>query len=269
MKPSKNPKPTLPGEEDKVDEGEFIPGVGGGGIGHVKLGDFGLSKIIAGAPTATPCGTMSYAAPEIVRDEKYATEVDMWAIGCVLYTLLAGYPPFYDPDTKVLMKKVAKGQYTFDSPWWNDISEDAKDIVSRLLTVNTEDRLNIKQFLDHPWIKQSKKQEDSKKATDTVKYSPDTNCDTKATNNKDPLRAEEMGESRLEARTPGFMNVRELFDVVFSAHRDGERNPKQASVEREMAAVNERRESSDESIHNKLDIENSVLLQKRDARKKE
>ncbi|CAI7678902.1 unnamed protein product [Penicillium pancosmium] len=268
MKPSKTPKPTLPGEEDKLDEGDFIPGVGGGGIGTVTLGDFGLSKVIAGVPTATPCGTMSYAAPEIVRDEKYTTGVDMWAIGCVLYTLLAGYPPFYDPDTKVLMKKVSKGQYTFDSPWWNDISNDAKDIVSRLLTVNTEERLNIEEFLAHPWITQPGKTEKSKEAKNTPQKAHDTNGDTKTAKTPELPATEAIRESRVEARTPGFMNVRELFDVVFSAHRNGQDESQKESPEAKFIAATERRESSDESIHDKLDIENSKLMQKRDARKK-
>ncbi|KAJ6000004.1 hypothetical protein N7481_000413 [Penicillium waksmanii] len=269
MKPSKTPKPTLRGEEDKLDEGDFIPGVGGGGIGVVTLGDFGLSKIIAGVPTATPCGTMSYAAPEIVRDEKYTTEVDMWAIGCVLYTLLAGYPPFYDPDTKVLMRKVAKGQYTFDSPWWNDISNDAKDIVSRLLTVNTDERLNIEEFLAHPWITQSGKKENPKESKNAPQNAPDTNGDTKTAKTPEVPATEAIREARVEARTPGFMNVRELFDVVFSAHQHGQNETQKESPEANFVAATERRESSDESIHDKLDIVNSTLLQKRHARKKE
>lgn len=269
MKPSTTPKPTLPGEEDKLDEGDFIPGVGGGGIGTVTLGDFGLSKILGGAPTATPCGTMSYAAPEIVRDEKYTTGVDMWAIGCVLYTLLAGYPPFYDPDTKVLMKKVAKGQYTFDSPWWNDISKDAKDIVSRLLTVNTDERLSIEEFLAHPWVTQPGKTDQPQDSNDTPQNIRDTNGDTKTPNISEISATDALRESRVEARTPGFMNVRELFDVVFTAHRDGQDKEQKESPEAKFVAATEKRESSEESIHDKLDIESSVLLQKREARKKQ
>lgn len=70
----------------------------------------------------TPCGTVGYTAPEIVKDERYTTSVDMWALGCVLYTLLCGFPPFYDESINVLTEKVAKGYYTFLSPWWDDIS---------------------------------------------------------------------------------------------------------------------------------------------------
>ena len=119
--PSKNPV-IRQYDEEKEDEGEFIPGVGGGGIGRVKVADFGLSKVIWNEETMTPCGTVGYTAPEIVKDERYSKSVDMWALGCVLYTLLCGFPPFYDESINVLTEKVARGYYTFLSPWWDDIS---------------------------------------------------------------------------------------------------------------------------------------------------
>ena len=119
--PSKNPQPQQ-FDEEKEDEGEFLPGVGGGGIGLVKIADFGLSKIVWNEQTMTPCGTVGYTAPEIVKDERYSKSVDMWALGCVLYTLLCGFPPFYDESINVLTEKVARGHYTFLSPWWDTIS---------------------------------------------------------------------------------------------------------------------------------------------------
>ncbi|KAI9225861.1 MAG: kinase-like domain-containing protein [Piptocephalis tieghemiana] len=140
-----------PHRESKVDEGKFCPGQGGGGIGRVVLADFGLSKVVWTEETATPCGTIGYTAPEIVRDERYSTGVDMWALGCVLYTMLCGFPPFYDENVRQLTEKVARGQYTFLSPWWDDISPEAKDLVSHLLEVDPAKRYLITQFLEHPW----------------------------------------------------------------------------------------------------------------------
>jgi serine/threonine-protein kinase RCK2 len=118
-------------DENKEDEGEFIPGVGGGGIGRVKIADFGLSKVVWNEQTKTPCGTVGYTAPEIVKDERYSNSVDMWALGCVLYTLLCGFPPFYDESISVLTEKVAKGSYTFLSPWWDEISTSCKFNLSQ------------------------------------------------------------------------------------------------------------------------------------------
>lgn len=142
-------------DENKQDEGVFIPGVGAGGIGVIKLADFGLSKIIWDANTMTPCGTVGYTAPEIVNDQRYSKSVDMWSLGCVLYTILCGFPPFYDENVSTLTEKVAQGQYEFLSPWWDEISKGAKDLVSHLLTVDPRRRYTITEFLNHPWITQS------------------------------------------------------------------------------------------------------------------
>jgi serine/threonine protein kinase len=100
--------------------------VGGGGIGCIKLADFGFSKVIWSENTATPCGTVGYTAPEIVKDERYSTGVDIWALGCVMYTLLCGFPPFYDDNVDQLTEKVARGEFSFLSPWWDPISESGK-----------------------------------------------------------------------------------------------------------------------------------------------
>lgn len=153
--------PTQPGDEDKEDEGEFVEGLGGGTIGAVKICDLGLSKQIWEATTMTPCGTVGYTAPEIVKDERYSKSVDMWALGCVLYTLLCGFPPFYDESIQVLTEKVARGQFTFLSPWWDPISEEAKDLISHLLCIDPNERYTINQFLKHPWMQKVKKKDSS------------------------------------------------------------------------------------------------------------
>ncbi|KAI0534686.1 CAMK/CAMK1 protein kinase [Xylaria digitata] len=209
--PSKVPKPKQPGDEDKVDEGEFIPGVGSGGIGHIQIADFGLSKIVWDRQTMTPCGTVGYTAPEIVKDERYSKSVDMWALGCVLYTLLCGFPPFYDESIEVLTEKVAKGQFTFLSPWWDDISKSAQDLISHLLTVDPDKRYTIKEFLSHPWIQGS----------------GPTPRDEKKLQDSERLRAFDAsrlidGERRMDFRSPGAVNLREIFDVGYSVHRQEE-----------------------------------------------
>ncbi|KAL1878091.1 hypothetical protein VTK73DRAFT_8052 [Phialemonium thermophilum] len=211
--PSKHPKPKQPGDEDKVDEGEFIPNVGSGGIGRIKIADFGLSKVVWDNQTMTPCGTVGYTAPEIVKDERYSKSVDMWALGCVLYTLLCGFPPFYDESIEVLTEKVAKGQYTFLSPWWDDISSSAKDLISHLLTVDPEKRFTIKEFLNHPWIR---KAEPTPPRDDRKAVGPDG-----------VLRAFDAskivdGEKRYDFRSPAAVNLREVFDVGYAVHRQEE-----------------------------------------------
>jgi serine/threonine protein kinase len=212
--PARNPKPKQPGDEDKVDEGEFIPGVGAGGIGQIKIADFGLSKIVWDNQTMTPCGTVGYTAPEIVKDERYSKSVDMWALGCVLYTLLCGFPPFYDESIEILTEKVAKGQYTFLSPWWDDISKSAQDLISHLLTVDPEKRYTITEFLQHPWVRQGSgpTPRDEKKAA----------ADGLDAGKAFDARRLVDGERRTDFRSPGAVNLREIFDVGYSVHRQEE-----------------------------------------------
>jgi serine/threonine-protein kinase RCK2 len=238
--PAKHPKPKQPGDEDKVDEGEFIPGVGAGGIGQIKIADFGLSKIVWDNQTMTPCGTVGYTAPEIVKDERYSKSVDMWALGCVLYTLLCGFPPFYDESIEVLTEKVAKGQYTFLAPWWDDISKSAQDLISHLLTVDPEKRYTIREFLAHPWIRESgptpreekKKPEGVLRAFDASKF--------------------DDGGKRYDFRSPGAVNLREVFDVGYAVHRQEEEGKRRQQVGakggagRYLGGLNEEDEDEDQ-----------------------
>lgn len=66
--------------------------------------------------------------------------------------MLCGFPPFYDQSIDTLTEKVAQGEYTFLSPWWDHISDEAKDAVSHLLEINPKKRYTIDQFLSHPWL---------------------------------------------------------------------------------------------------------------------
>jgi len=224
--PSKQPKPRQPEDEDKADEGEYVPGVGAGGIGVIKIADFGLSKVIWDSQTMTPCGTVGYTAPEIVKDERYSKSVDMWALGCVLYTLLCGFPPFYDESIQTLTEKVARGQYTFLSPWWDDISKSAQDLVSHLLTVDPDKRYDIKQFLNHPWIRDSA--EETHAAADAPPLATPLVARQKQLGHQQPLQPdfayldETPGGRRADFRSPGAVNLREVFDVGYAVHRQEE-----------------------------------------------
>jgi len=160
-------------DNTKVDEGEFVGGVGGGGIGIIKLADFGLAKQLRasssmGSNLKTPCGTAGYTAPEVItcngtkmkkfpnkQSQKhfYSKAVDIWSLGCFLYTILCGFPPFYDDDHHQLTMKILNGDYVFLKPWWDEVSLDAKDLICKMLTINPDDRITIKEIWNHPWIK--------------------------------------------------------------------------------------------------------------------
>ncbi|KAL1737782.1 kinase-like domain-containing protein, partial [Schizophyllum fasciatum] len=189
----------------------FIPGVGGGGIGRVKIADFGLSKVVWNEETMTPCGTVGYTAPEIVKDERYSKSVDMWALGCVLYTLLCGFPPFYDESINVLTEKVARGYYTFLSPWWDDISASAKDLITHLLCVDPAQRFTIDEFLAHPWCNAAPAPAPPPTPFIYGNNQPSTGLDS-------PLLSAARG-GRPEGRSPGVATLKEAFDITYAVHR--------------------------------------------------
>jgi serine/threonine protein kinase len=119
----------------------------------IKIADFGLAKRVSDlVPDEPPCGTPAYVAPEILRNQPYGVEVDIWSIGVICYILLAGYPPFYDEDMKKLFRKIKDGRYHFHTEHWSDKSAESMDIIKRMLCVNTEERWTAKQLLAHPWI---------------------------------------------------------------------------------------------------------------------
>uniref|UniRef100_U5EY85 Calcium/calmodulin-dependent protein kinase type 1 n=1 Tax=Corethrella appendiculata TaxID=1370023 RepID=U5EY85_9DIPT len=118
----------------------------------IMISDFGLSKMEDSGIMATACGTPGYVAPEVLAQKPYGKAVDVWSIGVISYILLCGYPPFYDENDANLFAQILKGEFEFDSPYWDEISESAKDFIRNLMCVNVERRFTCKQALAHPWI---------------------------------------------------------------------------------------------------------------------
>jgi len=118
----------------------------------IKLADFGLSKLIPeNTLLKTACGTPGYVAPEVLKCEGYGKAADLWSVGVIMYILLCGFPPFYDDNTAKLFALIMNVEYSFPTPYWDNISPEAKDLIQRLL-VFPEKRLTAAQALAHPWI---------------------------------------------------------------------------------------------------------------------
>uniref|UniRef100_UPI00398F6A69 serine/threonine-protein kinase DCLK3-like n=1 Tax=Pristiophorus japonicus TaxID=55135 RepID=UPI00398F6A69 len=119
----------------------------------LKLADFGLALNVT-EPIFTVCGTPTYVAPEILSETGYGLEVDMWATGVILYILLCGFPPFrsLERDQEELFEIIQLGEYEYLAPYWENISDGAKDLVSKLLVVNPRNRYTAQQVLRHAWI---------------------------------------------------------------------------------------------------------------------
>ncbi|XP_029987554.1 calcium/calmodulin-dependent protein kinase type IV [Sphaeramia orbicularis] len=120
----------------------------------LKIADFGLSKIIDDQVTMkTVCGTPGYCAPEILRGNAYGPEVDMWSVGVILYILLCGFEPFFDPrGDQYMYSRILNCDYEFVSPWWDEVSLNAKDLVSKLIVLDPHKRLSVREALQHPWV---------------------------------------------------------------------------------------------------------------------
>jgi len=122
----------------------------------VKLADFGLSRLFKpGGQMYTACGTPFYVAPDILlaTDESgYGPNVDMWAVGVLLYILLSGRLPFSGDSDEELFKAILDGELVWKSPQFDEVSADAKDLISHLIVVDTKDRYSAEGALSHPFV---------------------------------------------------------------------------------------------------------------------
>mmetsp|Transcript_28121 Transcript_28121/g.77332 ORF Transcript_28121/g.77332 Transcript_28121/m.77332 type:complete len:1025 (+) Transcript_28121:244-3318(+) len=120
----------------------------------VKISDFSFAKKVL-FPNAlrTQCGTEGYVAPEVLHSRPaYDVQCDMWSLGVVLYILLGGYRPFRGDDDEEVERKIRYGEYKFHKRYWKEISEDAKILISRMLTVNPIARITATGALSSDWF---------------------------------------------------------------------------------------------------------------------
>ncbi|XP_068702307.1 serine/threonine-protein kinase DCLK1-like isoform X3 [Montipora foliosa] len=118
----------------------------------LKLADFGLATEVK-SPMFLVCGTPTYVAPEILDETGYGLKVDIWAAGVITYILLCGFPPFRSPDQDELFDLILAGEFEYLSPFWDDISDSAKDLINQMLVVDDIKRFSALQVLNHSWIK--------------------------------------------------------------------------------------------------------------------
>jgi len=103
-----------------------------------------------------------YVAPEVLtwyddddNGTPYGKGSDLWSLGVLLYVILSGCSPFCAEEEEQLLKQVAEAKYEFFENEWKGISDEAKDLVRRLLVVDPLQRLKMDDMLEHPWLKDS------------------------------------------------------------------------------------------------------------------
>jgi len=122
----------------------------------VKITDFGFSKRVL-YPNAlqTQCGTEGYVAPEILEHRPaYDVQCDIWSLGVILYILLGGYRPFRG-EGEAVMRLIRYGEFKFHKRYWTEVTEDAKILITRMLTVNPIARITATGALQSEWIQAS------------------------------------------------------------------------------------------------------------------
>lgn len=125
---------------------------------HLKLIDFGFSKIWApNTKMALSCGTLAYVAPEVLG-RSYTSKCDLWSLGVTIFIVLFGYMPFTGTE-EAQVRKIKDGRFQKKKDVWSRVSSKAQDFVEKLLVVDPEKRLSAQQALEHAWIAERDKAE--------------------------------------------------------------------------------------------------------------
>eukprot|EP00928_Gymnodinium_smaydae_P011864 TRINITY_DN1433_c1_g1_i1.p1 TRINITY_DN1433_c1_g1~~TRINITY_DN1433_c1_g1_i1.p1 ORF type:complete len:512 (-),score=87.25 TRINITY_DN1433_c1_g1_i1:158-1660(-) len=118
----------------------------------LKLVDFGCSRTFTnGEMMTTFVGTPLYVAPQVLRRE-YDEKCDIWSCGVIMFVLLSGSAPFLGASEEDLLKAIQIGKYDVDDDDWDEVSESAKELISRMLTLDAQKRHKADSLLDHGWL---------------------------------------------------------------------------------------------------------------------
>ena len=126
-----------------------------GDDGDIRILDFGLSKISAPNEKCTePYGTLTYCAPEIILDEPYNKEVDMWSLGIMTYLMISGRLPFNAEDENKIARQIAFCEPDFvNGDCWKKTSRECIDFIKKLLEKDPKKRMTIGDAVKHDWFK--------------------------------------------------------------------------------------------------------------------
>ncbi|XP_062901177.1 ribosomal protein S6 kinase alpha-5 isoform X1 [Mobula hypostoma] len=128
---------------------------------EIKIIDFGFARLKPpdNQPLKTPCFTLHYAAPELLKDDGYDESCDLWSLGVILYTMLSGKVPFQceeqtltSTSAEEIMKKIKQGDFSFEGEAWRSVSQEAKELIQGLLTVDPNKRIKMSSLRFNEWL---------------------------------------------------------------------------------------------------------------------
>ncbi|XP_057198433.1 ribosomal protein S6 kinase alpha-2 isoform X2 [Triplophysa rosa] len=123
----------------------------------IRICDFGFAKQLRAENglLMTPCYTANFVAPEVLKKQGYDAACDIWSLGILLYTMLAGFTPFAngpDDTPEEILARIGSGKFALSGGNWDTVSDAAKDIVTKMLHVDPHQRLTAPLVLRHPWV---------------------------------------------------------------------------------------------------------------------
>ncbi|XP_064783777.1 ribosomal protein S6 kinase alpha-5 isoform X2 [Oncorhynchus masou masou] len=128
---------------------------------EIKIIDFGFARLKPpdNQLLKTPCFTLAYAAPEILKYDGYDESCDLWSLGVILYTMLSGQVPFQcqgksltHTSAEEIMRKIKQGDFSFEGEAWRSVSQQAKDLIQELLTVDPDKRIKMCGLRYNAWL---------------------------------------------------------------------------------------------------------------------
>ena len=120
---------------------------------NVKIIDFGTALICPpNIHVKGGLGTVYYIAPEVIQG-RCTAKCDVWSLGVIMYILLSGKVPFNGKTDEEIFASILAGNFFFSDPIWETISEEAKDLIFKMLTYNENARISAGQAFMHPWFK--------------------------------------------------------------------------------------------------------------------
>ncbi|XP_041927726.1 ribosomal protein S6 kinase alpha-5 isoform X2 [Alosa sapidissima] len=128
---------------------------------EIKVIDFGFARLKPpdNQLLKTPCFTLQYAAPEILTYDGYDESCDLWSLGVILYTMLSGQVPFQCQEKSLthtsaeeIMRKIKQGDFSFEGEAWKSVSQQAKDLIQELLTVDPNKRIKMCGLRYNAWL---------------------------------------------------------------------------------------------------------------------
>jgi len=130
----------------------------------IKISDFGLAKISKDYPRRLPrshsiCGSDFYLAPEVIKQEEYGREIDIWSVGVVAYVVLSVSLPFFHNVLHKLYRQIVERDLSFPEQAWKSVAKGSQDFILRLLQVRPGDRLTAEQSVNHPWLRGANKKD--------------------------------------------------------------------------------------------------------------